>query len=54
MFNTKIEDKRLAKNFDVSKISHKTVEALLKFIGVEQQATHKRLDMTLNKQRIEE
>jgi len=53
MFDVKIEDKRLTKAFDTSKISHKTIEALLKFVGLEMQTTHKRLDLTLNKQRID-
>ena len=53
MFDVEIEDKRMTKKFDISLVSHRTVEALLQFCGISPNATHKKLDMTLNRQRIE-
>ena len=53
MFDVKIEDKRMTKKFDISLVSHRTVEALLQFCGIAANQTHKTLDSTLNKQRIE-
>jgi hypothetical protein len=51
--NTKVEKKRLKKAFDVDVISAKTIEAILKYLGIEPEEHMYLLDDKLNKKRIE-
>jgi hypothetical protein len=46
--NIKIEDKRMAKEFNVSIITDKTIEGLLRFIQLTPEDTNHKLDKKLN------
>jgi hypothetical protein len=51
--NTKIEDRRIRKGLEVGIVSAKTIEALMKFLGIEPDDSKYLMDNKLNKVRIE-
>ena len=50
---TKIEDKRIRKDLNVMVISARTIEGLMRFLGIEPEDTKYGLDAKLNQARIE-
>ncbi len=53
LMKTKVEKKRIRRALDVDVISSKTIEALLKYLGLETDEHMYLLDNKLNKKRIE-
>jgi len=49
----KVENKRVRKDLDVNIVSAKTIEALMRFLGIEPDDSRYGLDNKLNKVRIE-
>lgn len=53
MGSTKIDTKKIKKDLDVMIVTAKTIEALLRFLGIEPEDTRQGLDNKLNQNRIE-